>query len=114
MLKAQMLHNWSFTAKESTQMDALRNLLLAASSQDPTGLANAENQLKTLEIQPGFHAALLVSLEKKSNTQFLTKGKIWIFQSSAADQSLNSGARLQAILYLKNGIDKYWRKTAPK
>ena len=42
-------------------MDALRNLLLAASSQDPRGLANAENQLKTLEIQPGFHAALLVS-----------------------------------------------------
>ena len=46
-------------------MDALRNLLLAASSQDPTGLANAENQLKTLEIQPGFHAALLVSFKKK-------------------------------------------------
>ena len=95
-------------------MDALRNLLLAASSQDPSGLANAENQLKTLEIQPGFHAALLVSLEKKNQTRNFLPNENLNFQSSAADQSLNSGARLQAILYLKNGIDKYWRKTAPK
>ena len=51
-------------------MDALRNLLLAASSQDPRGLANAENQLKTLEIQPGFHAALLVS-QQFSNAIFI-------------------------------------------
>ena len=41
-------------------MDALRNILLAASSQDPRGLTNAEQQLKSLEIQPGFHSALLV------------------------------------------------------
>ena len=41
-------------------MDALRNILLAASSQDPRGLTNAEQQLKSLELQPGFHAALLV------------------------------------------------------
>ena len=62
-------------------MDALRNLLLAASSQDPTGLANAENQLKTLEIQPGFHAALLVSLEKKNQTRnFLPNEKFEFFR----------------------------------
>ena len=42
-------------------MDALKNLLHVASSQDPRGLANAEQQLRSLEIQPGFHAALLVS-----------------------------------------------------
>ena len=41
-------------------MDALRNILLAASSQDPRGLTNAEQQLKSLELQPGFHSALLV------------------------------------------------------
>jgi hypothetical protein len=46
--------------RDSAKMDALRQLLLAASSQDPRGLANAEQELKVLEIQPGFHAALLV------------------------------------------------------
>merc|ERR1711963_984803 len=73
-------------------MEALKQLLIAVSSQDPRGLINAERQLKVLEVQPGFHAALL---------------------TSASDRELNSGTRLQAILYLKNGIDKYWRKNAP-
>jgi len=73
-------------------MDALRNILLAASSQDPRGLTNAEQQLKSLEIQPGFHSALL---------------------ATASDRTVDNGARLQAILYLKNGVDKYWRKNAP-
>ena len=42
-------------------METLKNLLIAISSQDPRGLANAEQQLKSLETQPGFHSALLVS-----------------------------------------------------
>ena len=50
---------WWFT-KTDLKMDALRNILLAASSQDPRGLTNAEQQLKSLELQPGFHSALLV------------------------------------------------------
>ena len=41
-------------------MEALKQLLIAVSSQDPRGLINAERQLKVLEVQPGFHAALLV------------------------------------------------------
>ena len=43
-------------------MDALRQLFVAASSQDPRGLANAEQQLRSLETQGGFHAALLVNI----------------------------------------------------
>lgn len=50
-------------------MDALRHLLITASSQDPRGLANAEQELKTLEIQPGFHAALLVSFSTSLRNQ---------------------------------------------
>ena len=42
-------------------MEALKQLLVAVSAQDPRGLINAERQLKLLEIQPGFHAALLVN-----------------------------------------------------
>ena len=41
-------------------MEALKQLLIAVSSQDPRGFVNAERQLKVLEVQPGFHAALLV------------------------------------------------------
>ena len=41
-------------------METLKQLLVAVSAQDPRGLINAERQLKLLEIQPGFHAALLV------------------------------------------------------
>ena len=43
-------------------METLKQLLVAISSQDPRGLINAERQLKLLEIQPGFHAALLVCI----------------------------------------------------
>ena len=39
---------------------------------------------------------------------------LFVLQTTASDRSLDNGARLQAILYLKNGVDKYWRKNAPK
>lgn len=73
-------------------MDGLRCLLQSVSCQDPSRLANAVQELKSLENLPGFHAALI---------------------EIATDRSLDAGARLQAILYLKNGIDRYWRKMAP-
>ena len=95
-------------------MEELRQLLLAASSQDPRGLAGAEQQLKILEIQPGFHAALLVNSPFLVESGDFSSNVTPPFQSAASDRELNSGARLQAILYLKNGIDKYWRKMAPK
>ena len=64
----------------------------AAMAQDPSLLRNFENQLKNLETCVGFHNGLLCLI---------------------ADKSLENGVRLQAVLYLKNGIDRYWRKTAP-
>ncbi len=74
-------------------MESLHRLLSVCSSQDPRGLAEAEQELRSLEIQPGFHSALV---------------------AFASNRSLDTGARMQSILYLKNGIDKYWRKNAPK
>ena len=95
-------------------MEALKQLLIAVSSQDPRGLINAERQLKVLEVQPGFHAALLVCHCNSRNFRYCEYILNDVFQTSASDRELNSGTRLQAILYLKNGIDKYWRKNAPK
>ncbi|TPX56938.1 hypothetical protein PhCBS80983_g04187 [Powellomyces hirtus] len=50
----------------------------------------ADAQLKQWEVEPGFHSTL---------------------QDVAADVSLDVKLRLLAAITLKNGIDKYWRKT---
>ena len=51
-------------------METLKQLLVAVSAQDPRGLINAERQLKLLEIQPGFHAALLVNFISLTMSNF--------------------------------------------
>ena len=42
-------------------LDRLRFLLSVASSQNPSGLKDAEAELRSMEDQPQFHIALLVS-----------------------------------------------------
>lgn len=71
---------------------AVIDVLERASSQDPNILKPAEQALKEWETQPGFYTALFNVF---SNTSF----------------SIN--VRWMAILYLKNGVDRYWRKNAP-
>ena len=70
----------------------IRPLFEAASSNTTGNLRDIENALKTLETQAGFHYSLLLL---------------------AGDRTNSAGTRLQSVLYLKNGIDRYWRKTAP-
>ncbi|KAI8326315.1 ARM repeat-containing protein [Martensiomyces pterosporus] len=75
-------------------MDARQSVVLAleeVSSQNPARMAAAEKSLKEWETRPMFHATLFD-----------------IF----ADRSLPTGVRWLAIISLKNGIDKYWKKTA--
>ena len=36
------------------------------------------------------------------------------FQDVVLDYGQATAVRWQAVLYVKNGIDKYWRKMAPK
>lgn len=36
------------------------------------------------------------------------------FQNVMSDQSMDVNVRWIAVLYMKNGIEKYWRKNAPK
>ncbi|XP_072353063.1 importin-11 isoform X3 [Scyliorhinus torazame] len=66
--------------------------LTQAASQDTTILKPAEEQLKRWETQPGFYSALLN-----------------IFNNHALDINV----RWLAVLYFKNGIDRYWRRIAP-
>ncbi|KAF9087787.1 Importin-11 [Mortierella sp. AD031] len=71
--------------------DSLLTVLAEAASQDPARMQNAVTQLQQWEATPQFNATL---------------------QDIFYDKSLDTNLRWQAIIYLKNGIDKYWRKTA--
>ncbi|KAK9491507.1 armadillo-type protein [Lipomyces doorenjongii] len=73
----------------------LLQALQAAVLQDLASVARrkaAEAQLKTWETHSGFYSLL---------------------QDAFLDVSLQSDIRWIAIIYFKNGIDKYWRKSAP-
>ncbi|XP_025833971.1 importin-11-like isoform X1 [Agrilus planipennis] len=75
----------------STQAMVL-DVLQRASSQNSEILKPAEAKLSEWEIQPGFYSVLL---------QIVT------------NHSVDVNVRLVAVLYLKSGVDKYWRKNAP-
>lgn len=66
--------------------------LTQATSQDTTVLKPAEEQLRQWETQPGFYSVLLS-----------------IFNNHLLDVNV----RWLAVLYFKNGIDRYWRRVAP-
>lgn len=75
-------------------MEELLRVLQVASSQDPAGLKQAEIYLKNAETQlAGFYEML---------------------QHVYLDETLDEGSRWVAVIYFKNGIDKYWRKSASK
>ncbi|KAK9365030.1 armadillo-type protein [Lipomyces kononenkoae] len=73
----------------------LLQVLQAAVSQDPASVSTrkaAEAQLKNWETHSGFYSLL---------------------QDAFLDSSLPTEIRWIGIIYFKNGIDKYWRKSAP-
>ncbi|XP_072272468.1 importin-11 [Pyxicephalus adspersus] len=67
-------------------------VLTQATSQDSSVLKPAEEQLKQWETQPGFYSVLLN-----------------IFTNHCLDVNV----RWLAVLYFKNGIERYWRRVAP-
>lgn len=71
----------------------LFHVLRSASSSDPTQVQTGTKQLQTWEKAQGFYPLL---------------------QSVFIDKSLPFEVRYLAVIQLKNGIDKYWRKTATK
>ncbi|XP_047197226.1 importin-11 [Hippoglossus stenolepis] len=66
--------------------------LTQATSQDTSVLKPVEEQLRQWETQPGFYSVLLN-----------------IFNNHMLDVNV----RWLAVLYFKNGIDRYWRRVAP-
>lgn len=74
---------------ESTIVNTLRS----ASSSDPNQIQTGTKQLVQWEKSPGFYRHL---------------------QSAYLETRLPVEIRYLAIIQLKNGIDKYWRKTAAK
>lgn len=73
--------------------NTLLQIIQAASSKDPQQVQTGTKQLQSWEKAPGFYKHL---------------------QSVFITQSISSEARTLAVILLKNGIDKYWRKTATK
>lgn len=73
--------------------DILFHVLRSASSSDQTQVQSGAKQLQHWEKAQGYYPLL---------------------QSVFLDQSLPLEVRYLAIIQLKNGIDKYWRKTATK
>jgi hypothetical protein len=71
----------------------LFHVLRSASSTDQTQVQSGTKQLQHWEKTQGFYPLL---------------------QSVFLDRSLPLEVRYLAIIQLKNGIDKYWRKTATK
>lgn len=63
-----------------------------ACSQNASVLKPAEQQLKDWETQPGFYSTL---------------------SSIFCNYEIDANVRWLAVLYCKNGVDRYWRKTAP-
>uniref|UniRef100_A0A5F8GIC7 Importin-11 n=1 Tax=Monodelphis domestica TaxID=13616 RepID=A0A5F8GIC7_MONDO len=68
------------------------HVLTQATSQDTAVLKPAEEQLKQWETQPGFYSVLL---------------------NIFTNHTLDINVRWLAVLYFKNGIDRYWRRVAP-
>lgn len=74
---------------ESLVLDTLKR----AASQNTEILKPAEQKLKEWEVEPGFYSILMKII---------------------SNHSIDVTVRWLAVLFFKNGVDRYWRKTAPK
>ncbi|KAG8187533.1 hypothetical protein JTE90_008420 [Oedothorax gibbosus] len=72
--------------------NVLKYALTKASSQNAELLKIAERQLKSWESERGFYSILL---------------------NIACDTNVDVNIRWLSVLCIKNGVDRYWRKTAP-
>ncbi|XP_076047855.1 importin beta11 [Oratosquilla oratoria] len=73
--------------------DLVLEALRQATSQQAEVLKPAEQSLQGWEAEPGFYSTL-----------------VEIF----SDHAIEVNVRWLAVLYFKNGVDRYWRKSAPK
>jgi len=85
------------------------HVLRAASSADPTQIQSGTKQLQVWQTAKGFYPLLQVREPRRRIEALTNKG-----QRVFVDRNLPLEVRYLAIIQLKNGIDKYWRKTASK
>ncbi|GLH14983.1 Importin-11 [Gryllus bimaculatus] len=76
------------TTAQSVVLETLRH----AANQNAEILKPAESRLREWETEPGFYSILL---------------------NIFSNHSIDVNVRWLAVLYFKNGVDRYWRKTAP-
>ncbi|CAG8720427.1 13523_t:CDS:2, partial [Funneliformis mosseae] len=75
----------------SSPREQLLQTLAEAASQQPERIKVAEAQLKQWEVAPEFYSTLLDIIN---------------------DKTIDVNVRFFGVIFFKNGIDKYWRKTA--
>jgi hypothetical protein len=75
----------------SVGVESVFEVLSRATSQSVETLRPAEQQLKEWETHPGFYSSLFA-----------------VYSNAA----LPLNVRFLSVLYIKNGVDRYWRKTA--
>ncbi|CAI2186080.1 9163_t:CDS:10, partial [Funneliformis geosporum] len=75
----------------SSPREQLLQTLAEAASQQPERIKVAETQLKQWEVAPEFYSTLLDIIN---------------------DKTIDVNVRFFGVIFFKNGIDKYWRKTA--
>lgn len=100
----------------SQMNELLLNALQGVSSVEEPRRKQAEASLKQWETQPGFHVALLVYFD--GDFQRIFTNRIHplknIYCSMQTATSIDAKTRFFAISYFKNGMDRFWRKTAKK
>ncbi|CAJ0650514.1 12985_t:CDS:10 [Entrophospora sp. SA101] len=75
----------------SSPREQLLFTLSEAASQEPERIKGAETQLKQWEVAPEFYSTLLDIIY---------------------DKSIHLNVRFLGVIFFKNGVDRYWRKTA--
>lgn len=99
-----------------SRQNVYRALVSAAGTTQQQVLTGG-TQLQNWESEAGYHASLQVCFDRHpfglhAHTHIQSHGLT--VQDVFVDYSLPLEVRYLAIIQLKNGIDKYWRKTAPK
>lgn len=89
---------------DSVVLEALR----VATSQDPELLKRGENLLKSWEGQTGFYRTLSVLLCYYDVIAIV----LCLYQAIFTNHQVETPVRWMAITYIKNGVDRYWRKGA--
>ena len=98
-------------AANPLSLQTLFSTLAAAASSDQQQVQSATQQLDNWETEPRYHHLLQVS---RAIIVYLSLPDDLGLQDLFIDQSLPLDIRYLAVIQLKNGIDKYWRKTATR